>query len=274
MPFSRVSAARQAAVESPGDGFVASRKKNTLSQNELLNIRDNQITILALVISISGNTTRNSMERESRSNHNTLSNISRKSDDVADYYDSWAAEYDENLGDWRYQAPERVASLLRTRLSPDSEILDAGCGTGLSGRALYSAGFTTIDGIDISIHSLAIARTSGAYRTLQSIDMQKLPFPIPADHYDGLVCVGVLTYLPESTSTLREFCRLVRPQGIMVVTQRSDLFIERSFSRKLEKLSDEGFVGHVQISDPQPYLPDNEEFSDQILVHYITCKVL
>ena len=218
--------------------------------------------------------TRYGMKREQHSNdHSGLSRISRKSEDVADYYDNWAVEYDQTLADWRYQAPEHVASILGTQLSPYSEILDAGCGTGLSGKALRSAGFSRIDGIDISTDSLEIAGMSGAYRTLQPIDMQQLPFPVPTDHYDGLVCVGVLTYLTESAATLKEFCRIVRPGGVMVVTQRSDLFSERNFKSELDKLSDEGFIKHVQISEPQPYLPENEEFGDQILVRYITCLI-
>jgi predicted TPR repeat methyltransferase len=138
------------------------------------------------------------MESSSRSKHIGLSNMSKKSDDVAKYYDNWAGDYNETLADWRYEAPEQVASMLRTKLSPKSTILDAGCGTGLSGRALHTAGFTTIDGIDVSHRSLEIAGTTGVYRNLHAMDLQQLPLPIPDDHYDGLACVGVLTYLNES----------------------------------------------------------------------------
>lgn len=214
------------------------------------------------------------MKHTGRNAHNGLSSIARNSNDVAKYYDNWATDYEESLADWRYKAPEQVASILRTRLSPDSEILDAGCGTGLTGKALCSLGFKTIDGIDLSSRSLEVAVISGAYRTLRSIDMQQLPISIPADTYDGLACVGVLTYLTDGIGTLKEFSRVVRPGGIVIATQRSDLFIERNFNDTLEKLSDEGVIEHLQISEPQPYLPDNEEFSDRILVHYITYTVV
>ncbi|MDZ7829733.1 MAG: class I SAM-dependent methyltransferase [Halofilum sp. (in: g-proteobacteria)] len=40
-------------------------------------------------------------------------------------------------------------------------MLDAGCGTGLSGRALSAAGFRTIDGMDVSQRSLEIAARLG-----------------------------------------------------------------------------------------------------------------
>ncbi len=209
------------------------------------------------------------MESGSRSKHIGLSNISKKSDDVAKYYDDWASDYDGTLADWRYEAPEQVASMLHAKLSPKSAILDVGCGTGLSGSALHTAGFTTIDGIDVSHRSLEVAGLTGVYRTLQAMDLQRLPLPIPDDHYDGLACVGVLTYLTDSVGTLREFNRVVKSGGIVAITQRSDLFAERELQDVLEGLLNEGVIAQLHISEPRPYLPDNEEFGEQILVHYI-----
>ncbi len=214
------------------------------------------------------------MESGSRSKHFGLSNMSKKSDDVAKYYDNWASDYDGTLADWRYEAPEQVASMLRAKLSPKSVILDAGCGTGLSGRALHTAGFTTIDGIDVSHRSLEIAGMAGAYRTLHTMDLQRLSLPIPDNHYDGLACVGVLTYLTDSVGTLREFGRVVRSGGAVAITQRSDLFAEREFQSVLEGLLNKGVIAQLRISEPLPYLPDNEEFGDQILVHYVGYTVV
>jgi predicted TPR repeat methyltransferase len=214
------------------------------------------------------------MKSGSHSKHTGLSNLSRKSDDVAKYYDDWASDYDGTLSDWRYEAPEQVASMLRVNLSPKLAILDVGCGTGLGGKALIAAGFITIDGIDVSRRSLEIASMTDAYRTLSAMDLQQLPLPIPDDHYDGLACVGVLTYLTDSICTLREFSRVVRPGGFVAITQRSDLFAEREFPSVLEGLFNEGLIAQVSISEPRPYLPDNEEFSDQILVHYVGFSVV
>jgi predicted TPR repeat methyltransferase len=214
------------------------------------------------------------MTSGSHSKHIGLSNLSKKSDDVAEYYDNWASDYDGTLADWRYEAPEQIASMLRAKLSPEFAILDAGCGTGLSGKALLAAGFITIDGIDVSRRSLEVASMTDAYRTLRAMDLQRLPLPIPDDLYDGLACVGVLTYLPDSVGTLREFNRVVRSGGVVAITQRSDLFAKREFPNVLEGLSNEGVIAQVRISEPRPYLPNNEEFSDQILVHYVGFTVV
>ncbi|HUU73545.1 MAG TPA: class I SAM-dependent methyltransferase [Burkholderiales bacterium] len=214
------------------------------------------------------------MNADDTSGHDGLSNLSRNSKDVAQYYDDWAADYDETLADWRYEAPKKVAQMLRAELSAESLILDAGCGTGLVGRALHEAGFEAINGIDVSSRSLQTAEGSGAYRELHEIDMQKLPLPISDDIYDGLVCVGVLTYLTDSIGTVREFSRVVKPGGVVVLTQRSDLFMERRFQDVLKQLSDERIIARVSISDARPYLPENEEFGDEILVHYISFTVV
>lgn len=214
------------------------------------------------------------MNADDTSDHDGLSNLSRNSKDVAQYYDDWAADYDETVADWRYEAPEKVAQMLRAELSAESVILDAGCGTGLVGRALHEAGFEAINGIDVSSRSLQTAEVTGAYRELQEIDMQTLPLPIPDDMYDGLACVGVLTYLTDSIGTVREFSRVVKPGGVVVLTQRSDLFMERRFQDVLKQLSDEGLIARVRITDARPYLPENEEFGDEILVHYISFTVV
>ena len=214
------------------------------------------------------------MKSTNHSKHIGLSNLSKKSDDVAKYYDDWANDYNGTLTDWRYEAPEQVASMLRAKLSPKSAVLDVGCGTGLCGKALLAAGFATIYGIDVSQRSLEIASMTEAYKTLRVIDLQRLPLPIADDHYDALVCVGVLTYLTDSVNTLREFSRVIKPGGIIAITQRNDLFVEREFPSVLEKLLNEGVIAQVSISEPRPYLPYNKEFGDQILVHYIVFTVV
>ena len=208
------------------------------------------------------------------SKHQGLSNISGNTEDIANYYDNWSSDYNKTLAEWRYDAPEQIAAMLMAELSPEAKVLDAGCGTGLSGKALRTAGFETVNGIDVSSSSLEVASASGAYNTVQQVNMQQRPFPISNNQYDGLVCVGVLTYMPDSMAILKEFCRVVRPGGAIAVTQRSDLFEQRDFGNALESLAGEGVIENLRISEPRPYLPNHEEFGDKILVHYVTFGVL
>ncbi|WP_175443022.1 class I SAM-dependent DNA methyltransferase [Halofilum ochraceum] len=211
------------------------------------------------------------MNPDDTSNHSGLRDLPRDSEVVAEYYDNWAEDYDRTLGQWQYEAPEQVAARLRRELAPEAVILDAGCGTGLSGKALAAAGFATIDGMDVSARSLELAREHGVYRDLAHVDMQRLPLPYADDVYDGLVCVGVMTYLPDSADVLREFARVLKPGGCIVLTQRDHLFEERRFGETLAALEKEGVLSGSTISDPMPYLPENEEFGDEVQIHYVTC---
>ncbi|MDZ7826231.1 MAG: class I SAM-dependent methyltransferase [Gammaproteobacteria bacterium] len=187
--------------------------------------------------------------------HPNLADLSRDPRDVAAYHDAWAEDYDADLDAWAYEAPVRVAEQLRALVPGDAVVLDAGCGTGLAGRALAAAGFSTIDGVDVSERSLAVAERTGAYRRLAAADLQALPLPLDDDAYDALVCVGVLTYLPDSEAVVREFVRLVCPGGAVVLTQRTDLHDERAFGPLLERLAGDGVIAALSVSGPRRYLP-------------------
>ena len=110
----------------------------------------------------------------------------------------------------------------------------------------------------------------GVYRALNEANLQSLPLAIPDNAYDALICIGVLTYVPDSMAVLREFARMVRPGGMIVATQRDDLFHERAFDKTVATLAHEGIFSDTAISEPQSYLPGNPEFGDDIKVIYIT----
>ena len=87
----------------------------------------------------------------------------RDPDEVRDMYDRWAASYDTELIEENgYAQPRRCAEMLSRHL-PDrtAEILDIGCGTGLSGAALAEAGYGVVDGCDFSAAMLEKARGTG-----------------------------------------------------------------------------------------------------------------
>ncbi len=87
--------------------------------------------------------------------------------DVAAYYDEWAQRYDADLDGWAYRAPAVVAGVVMEHAPQAHSVLDAGCGTGRSGRALRSAGYRReLHGIDVSEDSLAIAEQSEAYTSV------------------------------------------------------------------------------------------------------------
>jgi predicted TPR repeat methyltransferase len=194
--------------------------------------------------------------------------------DVAAYYDEWAQRYDVDLAEWSYRAPDEVAALVCSHAPEARSILDAGCGTGLSGRALRSAGFVgDLHGRDVSESSLQVAEQSGVYTSLATIDLQR-PLPFGDGEFDALVCVGVMTYLPDVEATWREFARVVAPRGVAVVTQRQDFWGPRNCRAVIDRLAAEAVWEPLVVSDAKPYLPRNDDYTDQIGVHYLAARVL
>ena len=182
--------------------------------------------------------------------------------EVRALYDSWADRYEEDVEAWDYRTPSDVAELLREAQPDAARVLDAGCGTGRAGRALRAAGFTSIVGCDLSPNALAHAEATGAYERVVEVDLQQLPTPF-ADHaFDALSCVGVLTYLPDTEATLREFCRLVRPGGAIAFSQREDVWVERDCRALIDRLVAEGTCEVLHVSEPRPYLPKSDEIGD------------
>jgi len=182
--------------------------------------------------------------------------------EVRALYDAWADRYEEEVEAWDYRTPTDAAALLRGEQPGAGHVLDVGCGTGRSGRALRDVGFTSVVGCDLSARALAVAARTGVYERLVEVDLQKLPTPFADDEFDALSCVGVLTYVPETDATLREFCRLVRAGGTIVFSQREDVWRERECRVLIDRLVAEGRCGLVHASDPRPYLPKNDEMRD------------
>ena len=102
-------------------------------------------------------------------------------DAARDFYDDWAATYDDEIAQNGYATPRRCAAALAD-LSTDQTrpILDLGCGTGLSGVALSKAGFTSIDGWDPSPKMLKRAEALHVYRVLRQIEPEE-PLTAPAN---------------------------------------------------------------------------------------------
>jgi len=183
-------------------------------------------------------------------------------EDVAKVYDDWAASYDADLAAWRYQAPSLTVAALTATQPGATPVLDVGCGTGLVGRELQVSGFDTVTGIDLSASALELAEATGAYREVLQVDLQAEPIPFADASFAAVVCVGVMTYLPDTTAMVTEFCRVAEPGGTVLFTQRDDLWGPRECQRDLDDLVAAGRCRIEAISEPLPYLPDSEELGD------------
>jgi predicted TPR repeat methyltransferase len=187
-------------------------------------------------------------------------------------YDDFAPTYDDTLlVKWGYEAPATAAQMLTRYVPLGSTVLDAGCGTGLTGAALHTAGFATVHGIDISEPSLQVAASKRIYRSLVRADLLK-PLPFPDDAFDAAICVGVLSYI-SGEELFEQLCRVIRARGVILLSHRTDLIVSRSFLSLLQKLETAGRWSRVFESQPLPYLPTHPDFGDEIQAQYFVLRV-
>lgn len=194
------------------------------------------------------------------------------SDAIESLYDAWVTDYERDVLRWGYDAPEVSARRLAKATDPRSvRVLDAGCGTGLTGVALASAGFVRVTGIDLSSASLAHAARRQVYDATVQVDLAT-GLPFGDDEFGALLCCGVLSYVHDVRSALAEFLRVVAPGGAVVFTQRTDLWADRETQQGIDDLVEAGRCS-ADVSGPQPYLPAHPEFTDSIGIRYVTLSV-
>ena len=200
---------------------------------------------------------------------------STESSTVEKDYDTFAesGSYDETFDEWGYVGPLTAAAIARNYVPLDSRILDAACGSGLTGSALSNLGYNNIDGIDISASLLDLAGRTGVYRNLQRVDMQAFPLPYDDDAFDAVHFIGALTYF-ETNEILRELCRIVRAGGHVVFSQRDDIMRDENYGDKLQELEADGLWKRLFGTEPMPYLPNHPDYGEDIEVQYFVYEVL
>ena len=115
---------------------------------------------------------------------------------------------------------------LLPHLQPGMRLLDAGCGVGsitLDLAELVAPGETV--GMDQDASQLEIARASAASRGVASArfalgDAYALPFPDAS--FDAVLAHTLLVHLSDPLRALKEFHRVLRPGGIVAVSDDQD----------------------------------------------------
>ncbi len=189
-------------------------------------------------------------------------------DKLSDFYQGWAADYDDDVASHGYGLPEAMVRTLQLAIGevrPDSPaftrspaVLDAGCGTGLVGVALHAAGWTTLDGVDLSEEMAAKATERGIYRTVRGgVDLtippdESLRAAAPIVTVGGVFTVGHVP--PEA---LEQMAALVEPGGILIVSTRRAYHEETDFHVVRQRLEDSGALKPLVHLADQPYTMDS-----------------
>jgi predicted TPR repeat methyltransferase len=176
-------------------------------------------------------------------------------EDLAERYDQWSTEYDADLAEVDgWAAPRFTAEIFARHVDVNDPVLDAGAGTGWVGRELRRLGFTHIDGIDYSQGMLDKAAEKNVYRSLRRMNLNQ-PMDLADDSYDAVICVGTLTYV--TPDCLREFCRIVRKDGMVVFSAQPRVHTESGFQAEQDRLERENLWKLVTISEEMLPLPQS-----------------
>ncbi|MEJ2859805.1 class I SAM-dependent DNA methyltransferase [Actinomycetospora flava] len=169
-------------------------------------------------------------------------------------YDEWAPTYDdEDAGALMghrsaAQVADRVAALVR----PETEVLDAGCGTGRVGAELAARGFRSIDGLDLSPGMLRRARRRGVYHDVGPADLRRTT-PGAGGKYGVVTCVGALAPGHLGPGALVGLLRVLRPGGYLVATVADDTWAAEGYDKVMARLVSDGYGDVVEeTSDPGP----------------------
>jgi predicted TPR repeat methyltransferase len=126
---------------------------------------------------------------------------------VTELFDTYAERFDEHLvTHLHYHIPEQLFVLARRHLAgtPRLNMLDLGCGTGLSGAAFREVcGHMT--GVDLSPKMITRARARGIYDTLHVADLAAVLRAVPGQ-FDLVVATDVFIYIGD----IREIFSLTR----------------------------------------------------------------
>jgi SAM-dependent methyltransferase len=168
-----------------------------------------------------------------------------------------------------YRSPAAVTEVARRLVPVEARILDAGAGTGLLGVALADAGFTRLEGLDMSPGMLAVAARKNVYGDLRAGRLgDELDYR--TGEFDGVVSAGVLTVGHAPAECLDELVRVTRPGGHVIFTLRSDQ-TPPGYDEKIAELENERRWRLVERGDEFQALPVAEP---DVLVRVWAFRVL
>lgn len=174
----------------------------------------------------------------------------RSAKDISEAYADWATTYDRETIALGYCLPFVITSWV-SRYVPasDGPLLDAGCGTGLSGPMLAALGYDDLVGLDLSGEMLRVAASRQSYGALVEAELGKA-LPWRDGHFAGFLSSGVFTAGHAPASSFDELVRVTRPGGFAVFTVRDLLVESGGFGETFRQLENAGRWRRIEESRP------------------------
>ena len=167
-------------------------------------------------------------------------------------YDDWADSYDAELAEAGYATPARCARAM-VATGCTGPVLDVGCGTGLSGRAMAAAGLSPIDGTDLSAGMLEVARRTGVYRRLWQQDAEK-GLEVTPGSYATIAAVGVISPGAAPAALLDNLLGLLPPGGRLAFSFNDHALADSAYTGALGAALESGRARQL-FAENGPHIP-------------------
>jgi ubiquinone/menaquinone biosynthesis C-methylase UbiE len=152
---------------------------------------------------------------------------------VASTFDAASDHFDDGANSFLVHFGRQTVELLA--LAPGAHVLDCACGTAHSSipAALSVGPAGRVLGLDLSAGLIAQARAKAAARGLTNLELRVADMEqadLPAEHFDAVLCVFGIFFVPDMEGLARRFWSLVKPGGKLAITTWGERLFEPAHS--------------------------------------------
>lgn len=179
------------------------------------------------------------------------------SDGQKEIFSTWPT-YEEDINKGRWLAPVKTAAYVMHNFNPDVEVADIACGTGLVGKLLRPAFYDNVDGYDITVEFLEVAKEFYRDTAYNDICAESLP-----KKYDVITASGCFAPGHMSAKPSRNIADSLKEDGVFVMTNPSfKAFGHALLGRDYSYLEEGGWNAQTDLtmiyeSAPYPSLQHN-----------------
>ena len=117
---------------------------------------------------------------------------------------------------------------------PAGKLLDAGCGAGGTTSAVLKAGWQ-VEPIDYANNMVSETNEHLKEEGFDNVTARQCSVTdlnlFGDGEFDAVICLGVMYYIEEDEKAYREFLRVLKPGGILLVSMQNELFDMFTFNR-------------------------------------------
>jgi predicted TPR repeat methyltransferase len=193
----------------------------------------------------------------------------RSPDDNVTYYKAFAPTYDSEFAtQLGWHTPKVIAACYHAQANGNVPISDIGCGTGYVAAEL-GIPREHIDGMDISLDMLSVAKAKNLYRNLYEVDLTGSLDKI-SNNYGAVLSAGTFTHGHLGPEPLKNLLKIARSGGLFIIGVNQTHFDKQNFSSVLNMMVDENKIGALKIERANNYSKTDHEHSNDhaMIVQY------